>query len=217
MATINPQDYSSSKRPAQRTVFLNGTNTERKNVGGPAPSKHSPILTPIEHLTSSGLFTNVILLSDKSHKSLHTNIVTTLPAICCFSFHRSPSACLLLSPLTRRGIHKGGILSLSSHYIPEAQHRASAGRYSTWICSVNGQMTASVIQDFPPSEASGAGILHPLHLAAHRRSAKITDSGVRQPLPVWDPPVLLSLSGRTTCCELSRREAACLAGHAVST
>ena len=92
VATISPQNYSSSKMPAQRIVFLNNTNMEWRNVGSPAPSKRSPILPRIEHLTLSG---------DDSHKSLHTNTHSsyTFPATCCFSFHASN--CLLLSSPTR--------------------------------------------------------------------------------------------------------------------
>lgn len=82
--TISPQDYSSRKTSAQRIVFK-WHQCGLKECGSPAPSRHSPILTGIEHLTSSGLYINVILSDDFSQTPPPTPMVLiTLPAVFFF-------------------------------------------------------------------------------------------------------------------------------------
>lgn len=90
------------------------------------------------------------------------------PSCYVFSFHRSPSSCLLLSPPTRSEVHEGRMLSVLSLYIPDAWSTAlvlagAQHRFVQWM-----DKWLPVIQgDFSLSETSGAAIIHSIHLAAH--------------------------------------------------
>lgn len=143
-----------------------------KTVSRPASSRPSPVLTFTERLTSSGLSANVILLSDDFPKSLQPNTLSSYrPSCCSFSFHRSPSICLLLSPLTRREVHEGRMSSVLPRYIPDAQSTVLmlAGAQHKFVQWMDKWLPA-IQGDFSPSKTSGAGIIHFIHLAAHRPS-----------------------------------------------
>lgn len=109
-----------------REQSLNDTNMDFKNVESPISSRHSPTLTAAEHLTSSGLYTNVILLTI-SPQSLHPKVpLVTLPVFFPPTDHHLP----VCSHLGLGGkLHEGRILSVLSCQIPNAKHRAAPRCY----------------------------------------------------------------------------------------
>lgn len=103
------------------------------------PQRHSPILS-IEHLTSSGLYVNPVLLSDDSPKRLHSVTRSSFSPLSCCRF-LLPQITTVSSPAfsdQKGSWHEGKDFCLFCPVIASmpTEHSTSVGRGSTETCSV---------------------------------------------------------------------------------